>query len=113
MDARAAAERADRAQEPHHEVVRGIVVDLARRADLLDLAVVHHRDPVGDLHRLLLIVGHEHGGHTLLVVQAPQPLPQLCADGRVEGAERLVEQQHLRLDGERARQRHPLALSAR
>ena len=105
--------RADRAEEAHHEVGRRLVVDLPRRADLLDLAVVHHRDPVGDLHRLLLIVGDEHGGHALLVVQAAQPLPQLRADVRVERAERLVEQQHLRLDRQRARERHPLALTAR
>ncbi len=35
------------------------------------------------------------------------------ADVRVERAERLVEQQHLRIDGERPRERHPLALAAR
>ena len=107
------AEPAHRPDEPHHELVRRPVVDLARRADLLDRAGVHDRDPVGDLHRLLLVVGDEHGRHALLVVQPPQPGAQLGADGRVERAERLVEQQHLRLDRERAGQRHPLALAAR
>ena len=48
-----------------------------------------------------------------LVVQAAQPLAQLGAHLGVERAERLVEQQHARLDRERARQRHPLALAAR
>ena len=47
-----------------------------------------------------------------LVVQAAQPLAQLGAHLGVERAERLVEQQHARLDGERARERHPLALAA-
>ena len=37
---------------------------------------------------------------------------QLLADLGVERAERLVEQQHLRLDRQRAGQRHPLALAA-
>ena len=38
---------------------------------------------------------------------------QLLAHGRVERAERLVEQQHAGLDGERAGQRHALPLAAR
>ena len=49
----------------------------------------------------------------LLLVQAPQPHAQLLAHGRVERAERLVEQQHARLDRERAGERHALALAAR
>ena len=48
-----------------------------------------------------------------LLVQPPQPHAQLLAHGRVERAERLVEQQHARLDGEGARERHALALAAR
>ena len=48
----------------------GTVVDLARRADLLDLARVHDHHPVGDHHRLGLVVryvDHRDGG---LVVDA-------------------------------------------
>ena len=41
-----------------------------------------------------------------------QPLPQLRADLRVQRAERLVQQQHARLDRERAGERHALALAA-
>src|SRR3954453_6324537 len=44
-------------------------------------------------------------------MQAAQPLPQLLAHLGVERAERLVEQQDARLDGERARQRDTLALA--
>ena len=51
-------------------------------------------DAVGDLHRLLLVVGDQDGGDVDLVVQAPQPRAQLGADLGVERAERLVEQQH-------------------
>ena len=67
---------------------------------------------VGDLHRLLLVVRDEHGRDVDLVVQAPQPRAQLGADLRVQRAERLVEQQHARLDRQRARERHALALAA-
>ena len=74
----------------------GRVVDLGRRADLLDSALVEHRDPVGDVERLRLVVGDQHGGDVHLVVQAAQPRPQVLADLGVQRAERLVEQQHLR-----------------
>ena len=37
---------------------------------------------------------------------------QLLAHAGVERAERLVEQEHVRLDRERAGERHPLALAA-
>ena len=84
----------------------------AGRADLLDAALVHDDDPVGDLEGLLLVVRDEDAGDVDLVVQPAQPLAQLLAHLGVERAERLVEQQHLRLGGERARQRDALALAA-
>ena len=90
----------------------GLLVELPRRADLLDPAVAHHDDLVGDLHRLLLVVRDEDRRHVHLVVQPAQPRAQVLAHARVERAERLVEQQHLGLDRERAGERHPLALAA-
>ena len=75
-------------------------------------ALVHHHDAVGDLERLLLVVRHEDARHVDLVVQPAQPLPQLLPHLRVERAERLVEQQHLRLRGQRAGQRDALPLAA-
>ena len=68
---------------------------------------------LGDVHRLRLVVGDEDGRHVHLVVEASQPLAQLRPHTRVEGAERLVEQEHLRLRRERPGERHPLPLAAR
>ena len=102
----------DRPDERHHERRRRLVVDLGGARRLLDPALVDDHDLLGDLHRLLLVVRHEDRRHVHLVVQAPQPGAQLLAHPRVERAERLVEQQHRRLDGERAGERHPLALAA-
>jgi hypothetical protein len=68
---------------------------------------VHDRDPVSDVHRLLVV--RHHGGHVLLV-EAPHQRRSSCAL-RVEGAEGLVEQ-HARLDAS-ARASHALALAAR
>ncbi len=92
--------------------VRGLVEHLVRRADLLDAALVHHHHAVGQFQGLVLVVGHEDAGQVDLVVQAAEPLPQLLPHLGVERAERLVQQQHLRLDGQRPGQRHALPLPA-
>ena len=101
------------ADEAQDELRGGSVVELGRRADLLEPAVVEDGDPVGDLHRLLLVVRDEHRRHVHLLVQAAQPVAQLGAHAGVERAERLVEQEDARLRGERARESHPLPLAAR
>ncbi len=108
----ALADLGDRADEAHDEGVGGLLVDLGRRADLLHLRVVHDDDAVRDVHRLGLVVRDEDRRHVDLVVQAPQPRAQVGAHPRVERAEGLVQQQHARLDGERAGQGHALALAA-
>src|SRR5947207_1155916 len=41
-----------RADEPAHELRRGVVIDLHRRAELLDRALAHDRDAVAHAHRL-------------------------------------------------------------
>jgi hypothetical protein len=106
------AHAGDRPHEAHYELVRGVVVDLTRIADLLDARVVHHDDLIGHVHGLLLVVRDQDRRHVLLLVQAPQPAAQLLAHRRVEGAERLVEQQDSGLDGECSGERHALALAA-
>ena len=74
--------------------------------------MIHHDDAVGELQRLLLIVGDEDRGQAHAIVQIAQPAAQILADLGVERAERLVEQQDARLDRERAGQRDALALAA-
>src|SRR3989441_80715 len=109
----AAMEDVHVAEEVHDERVGGVLEDLLGRARLLDVSVVHDDDAVGDLERLLLVVGDEHAGHVQLVVQAPEPLAELLAHACVERPEGLVEQEDLRFGGQRAGERHPLALPAR
>ena len=75
--------------------------------------VVEDDDLLGHLHRLLLVVRDEDRRHVHVLVETAEPCAQLLADGRVERAERLVQQHHLWLDGERAGERHALALAAR
>ena len=59
-----------------------------------------------------MIVRDEDAGHVDFVVQTPQPAPQLLPHLGVQRTERLVQQQHLRLDGQRPGERDPLPLAA-
>ena len=100
------------ANEGNDERRRRPIVEFLRRADLFDAALVEHDDAIGELHRFVLIMRDEDGRQSGLLVHVAQPAAQILAHARVERAEGLVEQQHARLDGERARERHALALAA-
>ena len=89
----------------------GMIVDLIGGADLFNLAVVDHHHAVGDFERLFLIVRHEHAGEIDFIVQSAQPAAQFFAHFRIQCTEGLIEQQHLRLDGQRARERDTLPLT--
>ncbi len=84
----------------------------SRRAELVDLAGIHHRDQVGGGHRLGLVVGDVDRGVAVFVMQPADLEPHLLAQIGVEVGQRLVEQQRFRLDDQRAGQRHALLLSA-
>ena len=87
-------------------------VNVLGRAELVDPAAVHDRDQVGRGHGLGLVVGDVDGRVAIFVVQPADFEPHLLAQIGIEIGQRLVEQQRLRLDDQRARQRHALLLSA-
>ena len=74
---------------------------------------VDHADAPGERGRVLERVGDQQGGEPEAGEQRAELVPDLAAGDRVQRGERLVEQQHPRLAGERARQRHALTLAAR
>ena len=82
--------------KPATNAAAGALVELDRRGHLLDAALVEDRDPVAHRQRLLLVVGHEHEGDADLALDLLELELHLAAQLEVEGAERLVEQQHLR-----------------
>ena len=88
------------------------LVELLGRAELLDLARVHDRDPVAHRQRLFLVVGHVDERDPDLGLDALELDLELRAELEVEGAERLVEEQHVRPVHERAGERDPLLLAA-
>src|SRR5207248_1601518 len=81
--------------------------------NLLDSAFVHNSDAAGYFERLFLVMRDKDTGDAEALMKTTQPLPQLDAKFGIEGPERLVEQQYMRLDGERPRQRDTLTLSTR
>ena len=101
------------AEEAGDERGPRLLVELARRAELLDPAAVHDHDPVGHGHGLFLVVRDVDEGDADLVLDALQLELHLLAQLEVERAERLVEEQHPRTVDERARERDPLLLAAR
>jgi hypothetical protein len=93
------------------ELRRRLLVHLHRRRDLLDRSLVHDGDPVGDRQRFLLIVGHVQRGDFQVFLYLGELDLELVAKTLVERAERLVHQQHLRLDGDGAGGRNALLLA--
>ncbi len=58
-------------------------------------------------------MGHEHGDYPAALEHVDHGLPGLGTQAGVQGTERFVEQDHLRLLRERSGERDPLLLSAR
>jgi hypothetical protein len=111
--ARPAAEAARSADEVGDEARRRALVDRARRPELLDAPLVHHRDAVREAQRLGLVVGDEDGRDADLAQDLAQLRPHLLAQLPVEGGEWLVEQQNARRVHEGPRQRGALLHASR
>ena len=88
-----------------------IVIDFVGRTDLLDTPLAHHHHAVGELQRLVLIVGHENGRMAGLVVNLAQPTAQFLAHQRIKRAKRFIEKQDFRFNRHGAGKRHALALT--
>ena len=89
----------------------------ARQVDVEDLldpprALGHHRHPVRQENRLIQAVGNKHDGFFVRIPNAQQLTLQGLAGLRVEGGERFVHQQHIRVVGQRAGNRYALAHAA-
>ena len=76
-------------------------------------ALVHHGDAVGHRQRLFLIVRDEQERDADAPLQLFNSRAHLLAQLGIERRQRLVEQQHVRLQHQRPRQCHALPLAAR
>src|SRR5262245_2324533 len=82
-------------------------------ANLDQAAAVHDANAIGELERFLLVVRDEQRRDLQPVMDRTQATAQLLANLHVECAERLIEQQHLRLVRECASDRDALLLATR
>ena len=78
-----------------------------------DLAVAEHRDPVADGEQAVEIVrDHEHR-EAERFLQRGDEIVEIAGRNRIEARGRLVEEDDLRIERERARERHALGHAAR
>ena len=94
------------------EAVGGRTIEIPSGPDLLDTPVAHADDPVGDRHRLLLVMRDVDRGAVQLLDQALQLVAHILPQLGIEVAQRLVEQHDLGARDSAAGQRHALLLSA-
>ena len=100
------------ADELAHVVVGGGADDLGRRPDLDEAAVLHDRDAVADLQGFVEVVRDEDDRLLEALLEAQHLVLHLAPDQRVERRERLVEDQHFGIDGERPREADALLHAA-
>ena len=86
--------------------------EVLERARLHDAPVAEQHEPAREERRLGEVVRDEHHRLAELAEDAAQVLLQVGARERVERAERLVEEEDLRLEEERAHEPHALRLTA-
>ena len=80
----------DVADEVADKLGLGVVVDLVRRANLLDIALVEHGDAIGQGQCLFLVMGDVDGCDAELALHLLQLIAQLNAQFRVQIGQRLV-----------------------
>jgi hypothetical protein len=98
--------------KPATNGVAGLVVELLRRAHLLEAPGVHHGNVIGQHERFRLVVGDVDERRTEIRLQLFQLDFHVLAQLEIERAQRLVEQQQRGLEHEAPRDRHPLLLAA-
>ena len=98
--------------KPATNMVGRCVVQIERRADLFDDAVVHDHDLVGHGHGFDLVVRDIDGGGLEPLMQFLDLGAHLHAQFGVEVGQRLVEQEHLRVAHDGAAHGDALALAA-
>ena len=102
-----------RTDEARDEQVDGALVELLRRAALLEHAIAQHGYALAERHGLHLVVRHVDRRHAEPLVQLRELGAHRHAQLGVEVRERLVHQERCGLAHHRAAHRHPLALPAR
>ena len=89
------------------------MIQLFRRADLLDGPLTHYGNSVTNRHRLFLIMGYIHSSNSQTILDFFDNIPHLNPKFGIKIRERFVHQQDIRFDGEGASQSDALLLATR
>ena len=108
-----ARQHVGRTHEPGHERRRWSLVDLGRRADLLDASLREDGDPVAHGERLVLVVGHVDERDARLLLDRLELQLHLLSQLQVQGTQGFVQQQHPRSIHERPSESDTLSLASR
>ena len=100
------------ADEIGDEATSGSLVNIFRRADLLDAAGVEDGNAIGHGERFDLIVGDKEAGDAELALDVADLAAQFLAQFGVQVGEWLIQEQDRRFDHQCPRQRYPLLLTA-
>ena len=95
-----------------HEERARVGINLRGHVELFEMPSAHHGDAVGQAEGLFLVMGDEDGGDLDPALDGMQFFAQAHAQQGVQVAERLVQQQDLGFQHQRAGQRHALLLAA-
>ena len=87
-----------------------MVIQLLRRPDLFDDAVIHDHDPISQGHGFHLVMRHINGGGIHRLMHLLDFSAHLHAQLRIQVGKRFVEQEHFGVAHNGAAHRHALAL---
>ena len=108
----AAGQQAALANEVGHKAVGRLMVEVVGAVPLLDAPAVHDADFIGHGKGLVLIVGHQDGGHAFMLEDVAHFQRQVFAQIDIQIGEGLIEQQQLRARRQGTCQGHALLLAA-
>ena len=109
---KATLKEVDGSHEIGDEFCLRILVDVERRPNLYDLAVIHHADARGQGHRFSLVVSHDDERHPQTLLDGEELELRMFAQLPIKRAERFIQKQQLGALYERPCQRDPLPLAA-
>lgn len=98
--------------ETRYGEIRRLAVDFRRRANLLDFAVLHDDDAVGQRQGLILVMRDVQRGAAELAMDAADFGAHFQAQLGIEIGERLIHQDQRRFDDDGAGNRYALLLAA-
>src|SRR5712692_6309777 len=79
-----------------------LVQELRRRSAFHNSTVLHHGDLIGQVANQAEVVRNKEVGEPAQRLQFEQQIHDLCLDGKIERRQRLVEDEQLRFESERA-----------